>query len=132
MSEIASIAAAESLAASGTANVVIPVSGNTQEMVIQVGVEYGAVSATASGVSVHYNLSTNNGASYVASAQAPITVAPAAGVLGTKASVLRLGSDPYRVDQINYPTDVQLVLTNLDGTNAAQVAVVSQESSHQP
>lgn len=110
-----------SLAASGTASIVIPVIQGSQDLTIRVAAKYATVSATASGVQAAFQVSPD-GSAYVNSNATAIVVAPAATVLGEGVQVIRTGNDPFRQDPLPVE-DVKVNLTNLDGTNAATVVV---------
>ncbi len=116
-----------SLAASGTANVVIPVAQGTQDLSIHVAAEYAAVSLT-SGIQASFNVSPD-GSTYVASNVPTIKVAPAAATLGEATAVFRTANDAFRADALPVE-DVKIVLTNLDGTNAAVVAVTAIQKNY--
>lgn len=111
-----------SIAASGTNSATIQIPQGTQNMTIKVSCEYAAVSATASGIQAAFQTSVD-GTTFVAANEKNITVAPAAGVLGTGQQVFRLGDDPYRLDEPSRLNSVKVNLTNLDGSNAATVTV---------
>lgn len=121
----ASQAYLKSLAASGTANVDIPLSGGEELAVIQVSAAYAAVSATASGVSALVQVTTNNSLYTASNAVSLVTAAPAAGNFATQILTVPLGNNPACVDAPRQFKSLRVVLTNGDGTNAAATSVVA-------
>jgi hypothetical protein len=131
MSSLPTINGVQSIAASGTATVVIPVPNtNIQDAIIQVSAVYASVAAT-SGVTAAFSYSTNAGVGYTASNAPGVSLNPAATVLATDTATLKFGNEPFKVDPISYPDHLKVSLTNLDATNAVEVVVSSQLLSHQ-
>lgn len=128
MAEVAQVIAAQSVAASGTANPTIALPNLTKEVVIVVAAQYAAAAATT-GISVALQVSYNNGSTYSASAQPTVVVPGVAGVLEQNQIVYRMFDDPFHLDQ-GVPTNLKVGLTNLDATNAAVVSVAVQAMTH--
>ncbi len=127
---IPSIDALGSIAASANTTVEISVPEETQVLFIPVSVQYAAVSATQSGVTVGLQTSVD-GTTFVAAAETAAELKPAAGVLGTENVIIRLGDDPYRKDAPSRLNAIKITLSNTDGTNAALYAVSHEAVTHQ-
>lgn len=128
MSLSSTVQAAQSLAASGTKSITIPVSatgGVAQSLTIGVSATYAAVSATASGIQAAFQISSD-GSSFTNAAESNLVVAPAATVLGQGQQTIVLNGPQKK--NITPVVAVKVNLTNLDGTNAANIAVLSESS----
>lgn len=126
-SAIHSVDLLASVALSGTASVTIPVPKGTQILTVRLSAQYAAVAGT-SGMQAAFQTSTD-GSTYGAAGETNLVVAPAATVLGSAATTFRLGQDPFRLDNPSNLNSIKVNLTNLDGTNAAVVAVSHEAST---
>lgn len=115
----------KSIAASGTDTVTVqvPATGKIPpSLEIGVAVRYTAVAGT-SGISAAFSVSKDNGSTWQAAVETALVVAPAANTLGYGSKKVYINM-PLKVDGIPV-TAVKVVCTNLDGTNAAAVAILS-------
>lgn len=114
------------LAASGTASVTVPVGKCVQSVSVSLNALYAAVAATT-GVQATFQVSNNGGSTYTNAAEGQIT---ASGVVGTVESASQKVAieGPLVKNTVGDITHVKVNLTNLDATNAATVAVLSEAS----
>lgn len=117
----------KSIAASGTDvyTLTIPTTGPVPVSAkFGLAVKYAAVAATT-GVTLSFQVS-KDGTNFVSAALPSFTVAPAANALGYGESKMYLVG-PNKLDTIPIVA-VKVTATNLDGTNAAVVALLSETS----
>ena len=118
----ASLVYLKSLALSGTDNVIVPCQTGNEYVALRLSVRYAAVAGT-SGISVTALLSNDGGSTFpTAITDANLTVAPAANVVGSGFAEI-LSNRQGGSDLTETPTHIKFVFTNLDGTNAAIVAL---------
>ena len=120
------IVAVQSLAAAASAAFTVPVTNDSQSLLIQVAAQYTAVTVP-SGVKMTLQVSSD-GVTFNAANESGVTVAPAATVLGSGSQKVNI-EGPLKLDTQPI-TAVKVTLQNLDATNAAQVALLSTLSAY--
>jgi hypothetical protein len=114
------------LAAAGTASVTVPQSEEgAQSISVQVSSLYAAVAAT-SGVKATFQVSAD-GTTFVNATDGPITASAAATVIGTASRKIAL-EGALKTNTTGSIQAIKMTLTNLDATNAATVAVLSESN----
>lgn len=121
------VLAAQSVAASGNTNatITLPSTGNVPvSCEVGVAVKYAAVAGT-SGIQLSFQISSD-GSTFTAAAETNMTVAPAAGALGFGSKIVRLNG-PLTLNTKPIVA-IKVTATNLDATNAASIAILSETS----
>lgn len=113
----------KNVALSGTASIVIPVSGSVTDLHAAISANYAAVAGTT-GIQAAFQVSADGGSTYTNSNVSTVTVPGVAGV--TETVEVKFGIMDYSMRKDALPiTHVKINLTNEDGTNACAVAVLT-------